>query len=102
MVSKVVPVTGTFTKVGLAARDDGTFVLVGTAWDQNNWRAFQFSVEPSGQITSLGMARGTGHVLHDPIFSNVGMLLPVEDRSKFRMVDLAPALFSRSEKVQSL
>ena len=73
-VAAVVDV-GAFTKTGMTARADGSFVLVGARPAQAGWSAYQFRLATNDDLSWYGTRSGTGQVLADPSFSDVGASL---------------------------
>jgi hypothetical protein len=85
-----------FSKVGLAARDDSSFVLTGTKWTQGTWSSYQFSLTSTDDVSWQGKAIGTGQVLSDPIFSDLGISLPLQSGNSVTSVDLPREKFTGS------
>ena len=91
-VALSLPVTGLFSKIGMAARDDGSFVIVGAIADRKEWVAFQFRLDGDHPVWN-GAAFGTGFMLNDPFFSDAGLLLPVQRGASVEFVELGPKAF---------
>jgi len=82
-----------FTKVGIGAGDDGTFVLVGARWSQAKWTAYRFKLTASDDVVWMGQLTGTGYVLADPMWADGGLSLFVQDGQNLKVVDLTAAAF---------
>jgi hypothetical protein len=85
---------GGFTKVGLTATGNGTFVLVGAR--ASDWTAYRLQVTAANGITWLGRASGTGLVLADPIPWQEGPGVFVQRGSDIDTTDLPPGAFTPS------
>jgi hypothetical protein len=96
----MLPVVGVFSKVGMAARDDGTFVLVGLIAERSEWIAFQFRLSDRDHIQWSGSTHGSGFILHDPFFSDAGLLLPVQRGTSVDFVDLSPQAFRHEHEAE--
>jgi hypothetical protein len=87
---------GMFTKVGLTARDDGSFALVGARWSQNAWTAYQFKLTASDLVTWQGTKSGSGRMIADPTFSDAGVTAYLHDGQTLTVADLPPTTFTGS------
>ena len=92
-VALTLPRVGTFDDVRLAARETGTFVLVGVQRNAKKWDAFEFSVNATGQIQWLGRATGFGLVLDEPVNTSDGLFLPVASGGVHTFVPLSEKIF---------
>lgn len=92
-----VPRIGLFKSVHLAARQDGTFLLIGgTAGGQ--WTAFDFAVDVTGRLEWLGVANGKGEIVARPTNSPGGIVLGLWERGQFRTMTI-PARLSTPHKI---
>jgi len=87
-----------FSKVGLVARDDGTFVLTGVKPTPETWTAYQFKLTSTDNVTWQGKTGGTGLMIADPTASDAGVTIfsHSAQTQSVTFTDLQPSNFAGS------
>ncbi|MBK9001909.1 MAG: trypsin-like serine protease [Myxococcales bacterium] len=87
-VQLVLPRVGIYERVGLVARGNGSWVLVGQVKHTKTWHAFDLELDAQGGVSWKGHAAGLGAIVDAAANTAAGVLLPVERKGKLELVRL--------------
>lgn len=96
-VALTLPRVGAFTRLGLAARGEGRFVLVGQLGASSLWKAFSFEVDAASVLRWTGFGAGTGRILDDPFATDSDVLMPVERSGRLVFAEVGIKSFKPGE-----
>jgi hypothetical protein len=86
------PLVDTTSTFGMAAADDGTFIIVKQPAGVPLWVARRFTVNQQQAMACLGFIVGTGTVVDNPIRTTNGIVLPAVDVGVQRFAALSPGM----------
>lgn len=81
-----------FDRVGMVARDDGSFVLVGSSSQTEKWTAWSFVIT-ANQVTITGRTEGHGALATEPINATAGVVLLISNHERGERIILTPSSF---------
>jgi Trypsin len=97
-VALTVPRVKKFSRLFLAARGRGSWVLVGQVGTGPLWMAFQFELDAAGALTWTGWTLGQGRLIDTPINSSDGLFLPLGKAGQTEFARLEPDAFDHDGK----
>lgn len=82
-----------FDRLGLVARDDGSFVLIGSRSIAKIWFAWRFTITSNKKLIVTGRANGHGQLLGDPINTSNGVVVMLHRKGHVEQRTLTDASF---------
>lgn len=82
-----------FDRLGLAARQDGSYVLVASRESPALWTAWRFKLNSAGHVVITGQASGSGQLISDPIHTSGGVVLMLKMPSQNKQIVLTDTCF---------
>lgn len=77
------------SRLGVVAREDGTFVVLAQKTNTKQWMAFRLALAPNGPSWTI-IARGQGTLIDGAYATPRGVVVPVADANGLSFVRLAP------------
>lgn len=79
------PVANTFSRISLTARQDGSFVFLGSAANGQHVKAYRFELNGGKTLKWTGTATIPGELLDEPAVTNAGLVAPLKQGGQRKM-----------------
>lgn len=79
------PVANTFSRISLTARQDGSFVFLGSAANGQHVKAYRFELTGGKTLKWTGTTTILGELLDEPAVTNAGLVAPLKQGGQRKM-----------------